>query len=373
MRRRPERLNKFLSVLGAYSHPLILTHNNPDPDAIASAWGMKKLLENNGWNEVTLGYSGLLGRAENRALVKALSEPFIRLEDLEGQSGGEPDGRRLSTRPMPLDAYDGLVIVDGQPGAGNISLPASIPVAAVLDHHPRLQNLSADFIDVRPAFGACTALVYEYFKQCDLEPDKITATAFYYAIRTETQELGREADYRDRWLFRHLAHRVDWILLHSIAHAPVPRSYYATFKIALERARLYRDAIFADAGELPIPDASAEIADWLLRLDEVKWALCCGTYRGRLLFSLRSLVIDARCGAIAVRIVENWGLAGGHGSMAGGQIKLAPSGYNRNTALAELERRYLAVMGYSGETPVEDPFAIVPGELSRRKFGADLA
>ncbi len=370
MRKRSERLKKLLSVLKPYSHPLILTHNNPDPDAIASAWGMKKLLEYLGWQNIRIGYSGLLGRAENRILIKALGEPFIRWDDLGVKYKTKTDSS--ISNHLQLNYFDCLIIVDGQPGAGNITVPDGIPIAVVLDHHPRRNDLSVQYADIRTSFGSCTALVFEYFKQCNLEPDRITATAFYYAIRTETQELGRETDYRDRWLFRYVVHKVDWILLHHIVHAPVPRSYYATFKVALERARLYKDAVFADAGELPIPDAAAEIADWLIRLDEVNWVLCCGTYRGRLLFSLRSLIIDAHCGDIAVKIIKDWGVAGGHGSMAGGQVILESSGYDRNLAIKELEKRFLTVMGYLNESPIEDPFAIVPGELSRKMFKKDL-
>lgn len=343
------RLPRLLTALDSRRRLLVVSHNNPDPDAIASAWGIKRLLDDGGNREVRMGYAGLLGRAENRALVGALGEPLLRVEELEAES------------------FDGVLLVDCQPGAGNVMLPAGLPVVAVFDHHPRSVGLRGiPFADVRTSFGSCTALVFEYWKEKRLLPDRLTATAFYYAIRSETQELGREAGHHDRRLFQQLAQAVDWALLHRIVHAPAPRSYYATFKMALERARLYGDALFADAGELPIPDAAAEIADWLLRLDEVHWALACGTYRGRLLFSLRSLVIGAHCGAISQRIVEGWGTAGGHGMMAGGQVQLERRlGYDRGRVILQLEQRYVDVMGYSGTTPTLDPFAIVPGRLTK--------
>jgi nanoRNase/pAp phosphatase (c-di-AMP/oligoRNAs hydrolase) len=258
--------------------------------------------------------------------------------------------------------------VDCQPEAGNVTLPQGLLPTAVLDHHPRTPEIKGvPFVDIRESFGSCTALVYEYFRERGIEPDRLTATLFYYAIRSETQELGREASVHDRRLFRRLAHLVDWELLHRVVHAPVPRSYYVTFKVALERARLYKDALFADAGELPIPDAAAEIADWLLRLDEVKWALACGTFRGKLHFSLRSVVLGAHCGDSSQKIVAGWGTAGGHGTMAGGQVKLSSTSYDRRAAIRELERRYVAVMGYQGISPTADPFAIVAGALSRRQ------
>jgi len=309
------------------------------------------------WGEadVSLAYSGLLGRAENRELVRVVTashdgeqgESFRRLEDLHG-------------------SFDGLILVDSQPGGGNVSLLEGCRIVAVLDHHPRGLHLRGiPFVDVRTHFGSCVALVAGYWQEAGLIPDSLAATIFYYAIKSETQELGREASRHDRGLFRQLAQLVNWELLHRIVHAPVPRSYYVAFKVALERARLYGDVLFADAGELPIPDAAAEIADWLLRLDEVRWALACGTYRGRLIFSLRTLVIGAHCGEISQRIMAEWGSAGGHGMMAGGQVMLGASCcYDRDAALAEIEKRYLIEMGQSGTTPIADPFAVIVGELT---------
>jgi len=330
---------------------LILSHNNPDPDAIASAWGLAKLIRSWSDADVQLAYSGLLGRAENRELVRVLGEPFPRLEELRGN-------------------FDGLIFVDSQPGGGNVTLPEGVEVVGILDHHPR-GSLFKDipFVDIRTHFGSCIALLSVYWREAAVSFDTLSATVFYYAIKSETQELGREASQQDRGLFRQLAQLVDWELLHRIVHAPVPRNYYVTFKVALERARLYGDVLFADAGELPIPDAAAEIAEWLLRLDEVKWALACGTYRGRLVFSLRTLTIGAHCGALSQQIMAGWGSAGGHGMMAGGQTNLGMgSCYDRDAAILKLEQRYLTIMGKVDTAPTTDPFAVVTGELSRNAF-----
>jgi len=347
-----ERLRRFRAALSGRRRPLILSHNNPDPDALASCWGIKLLVEMEEDVEATVCYSGLLGRAENRAMIRALDLHLHRLEEIDPTH------------------FDSLVLVDCQPGAGNVTAPVGIAPLVVIDHHPRSKGLKGiPFVDVRATFGSCIALIYEYLAEAGLQFDCATSTAFYYAIRSDTQELGREAGASDRRLFRKLTSKVDWRLLHRIVHAPAPRSYYVTFKVALENARLYRDALFADAGELPIPDAAAEIADWLLRLDEVNWALACGTYRGKLHFSLRSLILGAHCGALSQQIVAGWGSAGGHGLMAGGQVRFSEPSYDRAEALAELERRFVRTMGYEEIPPIADPFAVIPGELSRKRTG----
>jgi nanoRNase/pAp phosphatase (c-di-AMP/oligoRNAs hydrolase) len=341
------RISRLREALKGIRSLLILSHNNPDPDAIAAMWGLKRLLETVSNLQIRLAYSGIMGRAENRALIASLGIQLERVEEMH-------------------QTVDGVFLVDCQPGGGNVTLPAETIVLGVIDHHPRQQTLRGiPFVDVRTSFGSCIALLWEYWLEAGIAPDRLTKTLFYYAIRSETQELGREAGHKDRKLFRMLAPSVDWELMHRIIHAPVPRSYYVTFKMALEHSRLYKDALFADAGELPIPDAAAEIADWLLRLDEVKWALACGSYRGRLLFSLRTWTLDSHCGTMSQQIVRDWGTAGGHGLMAGGQIIFPHHhGYDRAGAVRELERRFLEVVNYSDVTPLSDPFAIIPGGLS---------
>ncbi|MBW3670363.1 MAG: hypothetical protein KY432_01685 [Acidobacteria bacterium] len=51
---------------------LIFTHDNPDPDSIASAAAMAHLLREKRGTDATLAYSGIVGRAENRAMVEQL-------------------------------------------------------------------------------------------------------------------------------------------------------------------------------------------------------------------------------------------------------------------------------------------------------------
>ena len=41
-------MNDLKNVVMNYRKAFIQTHNNPDADAIASAWGMKKLIESFG-------------------------------------------------------------------------------------------------------------------------------------------------------------------------------------------------------------------------------------------------------------------------------------------------------------------------------------
>lgn len=57
------RVEQLLSVLNPAQQVLILPHNNPDPDAIASAVALGYLLEYQGGIESQIAYQGIIGRA----------------------------------------------------------------------------------------------------------------------------------------------------------------------------------------------------------------------------------------------------------------------------------------------------------------------
>ena len=78
-----EGLSELRWVLGEAEKALVLTHDNPDPDAIASAAGLGFLIERISGIPVTVAFGGIIGRAENRSLMEELDVPFERIETIE--------------------------------------------------------------------------------------------------------------------------------------------------------------------------------------------------------------------------------------------------------------------------------------------------
>src|SRR5256885_11204539 len=66
------RLRKLLSVAKGHDRALILTHDNPDPDAVASACGLAYLLSQSAGVTTTTAYGGIIRRAANKAKLKGL-------------------------------------------------------------------------------------------------------------------------------------------------------------------------------------------------------------------------------------------------------------------------------------------------------------
>ena len=77
---------------------------------------------------------------------------------------------------------------------------------------------------------------------------------------------------------------------------------------------------------MPYPDVPAELADLLLRVDEVRWAFVTGVYRRRVYISVRTEQHHRNAGRLLQRVVAGDGRAGGHGMMAGGSVALETLG-----------------------------------------------
>ena len=305
---------------------LILPHNDPDPDAIASAVALGYLLAERLGAESAIAYRGIIGRAENRALVRYLDHPLEPLDDGDMQPSS------------------GLALIDTQPGAGNITLPPGATNVLVIDHHVRREeSKTAIFADVRPELGATSTILTQYLQAADVEPPLSLATALFYGIKTITMGLSRNTSPDDAVAFSYLQPRIDVGALARIEHSQVPADYFRSFDAALRAARMYDGLIFAYIGMLAYPDLAAEMADVLLRLEKARWVICVGSYSGALILSVRTRGQEHTAEGLVQAIVVGEGSAGGHGTVAGGQISLRDGGAEQEVRL--LLRRALRHLG----------------------------
>lgn len=305
MTKQEHRLAQLLAALRHARSLLILTHDNPDPDSLASGWVLRTILRRSLGIRVDLAYGGVIGRAENRMMVRLLRIPAQHITSIA------------------LHGYDAVALVDTQPATGNNSLPPDFVPDIVIDHHPIHRGTrGVAFHDVTSNVGACASLLYGYLHAAGLSSDRRLATALFYAIRSETQNLGREGSATDREAFLALFPHVDNALLARVEQAPFSRGYFTLLDQAFRSTRIYGKLAVTEMGEIPYPDVPAEIADLILRIDEVYWAFVMGRYRNHLHFSIRSEYRRAHAGRLLRRVVGPIGRAGGHGMMAGGYIDL---------------------------------------------------
>lgn len=299
------RLNTLLETMSSLQRILVLPHNDPDPDAIASAIALRHLLEQRSVAQTTVAYKGIIGRAENKALVRYLNNPLRRLTGADFR------------QPILI------ALIDTQPGAGNNALPPQSTAAVVIDHHPwREGSASAAFADVRSDVGATSTILAEYLQAAALEPPPPLATALFYGIKTDTMGLGRGASPSDAAAYFYLQPRIDVDALVEIERAQVPPEYFKSLTAALQAAQRYEDVVISYVGQVGYPDLAAEMADLLLRLEGTRWVLCMGAYQDSLILAARTRSRRGGAGKLVRAVVGAHGMAGGHGTMAGGQVQL---------------------------------------------------
>jgi nanoRNase/pAp phosphatase (c-di-AMP/oligoRNAs hydrolase) len=332
----PEQLNALLQAVGDAKHVLILPHNDPDPDAVATALALRHLLTRRLDVKAEIIYKGLIGRAENKALIRYLGKPLRRLTGA--------DLRQLAGGPAAV------ALVDTQPGAGNNALPPHSPVAIVLDHHPRREaTATAVFADVRTNLGATSTMVTEYLRAAGVDPPAQLATALFYGIKTDTLGLARGVSSADVDAYFYLQPRIDVEALVDIEQAQVPPAYFQSLDATLRATHIYGGVAVSYVGTMRYPDLVAEMADLLLRLQGIFCVLCMGQYQDDLVLSIRTQNHRLEAGTLAQQIVGEDGAAGGHGNLAGGQIPL--DGRSAKELAQQLGQRLLQHIYRTADVP----------------------
>ena len=339
---RRSRSDRFLATIEPFPSVVLVSHVNPDPDALASMLGIGALIKaRQPGKPVTLTMDGMIARAENQTMVDALEIP---VEPVEG---------------VPLGRGEAVVMVDSQPHTGRRASEAAMPVA-VLDHHETGGNLDGVlYLDLRPNLGATSTIVTGYRLEQEVPIGTRLATALLYGIESETLGYPREAAPSDDGALIWLFPRADKDLLARIRHPKLPQSYFATYQHALNNAFLYRDVVVCWCGEVPQPDIVAELADFFIRFEEVNWALSAGKFENLLKLSLRCARIGDHGGELLRAVVDGIGTAGGHDRRAGGAIPLKdedPATIER--LLGEVRLRLfdrLEIVDREGKRLVKDP------------------
>lgn len=299
------RIEALKEMLAKGGQLLIVMQNNPDPDSIATAMALRYLANKLAGTSCSIVHGGSVGRAENRAMVRYLALNLRQIADVD------------------LGRYEHVALVDTQPNTGNNSLPIDLKADIVIDHHPcRHSTRSVKFIDVRSRYGACATILFEYLQQAGLDIDMPLATAMVYAIRSDTQDLGRDTCRMDITAMQALYPLANLKMLSDIQRGRVERGYFKMLSSALGNAIACEKSIVTNLGDIENADMIAEVADLLLRDDKAFWTLCYGFCDGKMLLSIRNSEVDGKAGDVMRKIVSRLGTGGGHDTMAGGQIML---------------------------------------------------
>jgi nanoRNase/pAp phosphatase (c-di-AMP/oligoRNAs hydrolase) len=322
-------------LLAAFDRPgrvVILPHDNPDPDALASAATLRYLLRELARRDAVIAQGGIVGRAENRAMITYLNIDLVSVADIE------------------FGSETLVALVDTQPGRANNSLPEGVVSTAVIDHHPAYADFpGVPFVDLRSNYGATSTILSEYLRESRLAVDPKVATALFYGINAETQDLGREATPADVAASQFLYPYANKRRLSKIENARVPKEYFRGFRDAIEEAQIYGRIVISVLHEVQYPDMVAEVADFLLRLDQVEWAVAMGYYNKHLYVSLRTSLRDINAGETLRKALGSKS-AGGHDMIAGGRVRVEEGGIAIEKIAVKIKERLLKALGEKGAT-----------------------
>jgi nanoRNase/pAp phosphatase (c-di-AMP/oligoRNAs hydrolase) len=329
LERSRERAGQLVEWVRGKGRILIVAHDNPDPDSLAAAFALRHLFLVKTGQEAIITFGGVIGRGENQLMVRELEIDAVAIDTLD------------------LDEFEVVCLVDTQPGTGNNSYPVDLPVHVVIDHHPtRSSCQGCRWVDVREDYGACATILFEYLLSQDVYLSTKLATILFYAIKSETQDLGREWHRADREAYLHLVPLVNNRILFKITHPESPREYFGSYNRAIKNARIYENVLVFNLYEIDHPDIVAEMADFLLRVEGIETVLGMGHYRETEILSLRTLSQSLVAGDVMQQVVDGLGTAGGHGMTAGGQVRpLQAGGAVQRELERSLTRRLLEMLG----------------------------
>ena len=284
---------------------LIVCHDNPDPDALASALAMKHLCDSMG-HLSTIIHGGMIEHQQNRAMVKLLEMDIRKLildweiEDL-------------------LNESDVVICVDfSHPGANNI-LPSTCVPHIVIDHHPSEVRPAGDVILVRSEFAATSSLIASVLMNSGVEMNSNVATALAFGIRTDTLGFTRSFNAVDLRALSWLGAWIDWDLMRSFESPPRTQEVLSIFKQALKDATLNDGLMLVPISEMADRDALSQVADFLLPTEGVEIVVSYGVRMSKVILSARSTSENVHLGKILSKTFAK-GSAGGHKELAGGQI-----------------------------------------------------
>ena len=325
----------MLEWLRGKGKTVIIIHDNPDPDCLASAMALRHLLAMKLSRDAVITFSGMIGRSENIAMAKELEITLIPLELVD------------------LDEFSVVCMLDTQPGTGNNSLPPDRRVDIVIDHHPlREASKKCRWVDIRDEYGVTATILYEYLVAQNIQIGTKLATALFYAIKSETQDLGREANQPDRNAYLRLFPVANKRLLYEIIHPKLPVEHFRSIHSGVENAKIYGKLLVVNLRAISFPEVVSEIADYLIRLEGIETVLSMGHYNDEVILSIRTTSTLLNAGEIIKRLVAGRGVGGGHGMMAGGKLDNVSFG---PAALKEVEdlltRRLLAELSIGDVIP----------------------
>lgn len=279
---------------------------NADPDALASAIALKRLLHK--WargidimriNEVT--------RPDNLAMIRYLRIPA------------------KLWQPEKAALYDAFAMVDSQPAHNPVF--QELLFNLIIDHHPATNvapYLESDsFCEIMPEYGATSSIMAQLLRGLRARPGVLLATALLYGIRTDTGTFERSGGEQDLKAYQWLSQYADNSLLRRISRSEYLRSWLPYFSRAFRNLVDCRGGgAYAQLNEIKSADLLVAVADFFTKVHGLKWIAVSGIVDQTVIVVFRG---DGSrdIGRFADACFHDVGSAGGHRNMGRAEFPLS--------------------------------------------------
>ena len=295
-----QRVQQYQRYMADADRVLILTHNDPDPDAMASGLALRTILRRTRQTAV-IGCLQPVTRPENLRMVKLLD---LKIE---------------TVTPDQFKDFDKIALVDVQPHY----FPGLLPhVDLVIDHHPEQAGYNAIFTDIRPDYGSTCTILTEHLRAVDMDISERTATAMLYAIKSDTLFFNRHANRADLDAFSHLYPLADATMIRKMEGSEITAERLDYLIKGWQQGRMMEHVFCAFLGEPPRDDFIPYVADFYLQLENVQWTVISGVVNDTFVVSVRNLGYSRNAGDFVRRWFNDIGSAGGHRTMAKAVVPL---------------------------------------------------
>lgn len=291
----------FINEIKNEQRIFIQTHNFPDHDAVASAYGLSELLLRFGIKTYIV-YKGEIQRDSLNKMIEKLKINIGKYEEFD------------------IRAEDKIIVVDGCKGNSNVEELDGDEIL-VIDHHEVNKTENVRYRDIRSSYGACSTIICTYYKELEEHMSKDVATALMIGLNMDTAQLTRGVSKEDVAAFHFLYTEANMLLVNSILRNYIKTSDLNFYKFLLNKIKFNSSIAFCYFENGCSQNLLGILGDFVLSLEEIDFVILCAKNNEVVNFSIRNEKRGLSAANIIQEVLEGIGFGGGHIDMAGGIIK----------------------------------------------------
>ncbi len=292
-----------LAEFEKFDRIVVQVHDNPDPDAIASAFGLYVYFTSKN-KDIKIVYGGRtkIQKANIVLMVERLNIPIEYVEE-------------------NTDFGDALLItVDCQYGEGNVT-PLKAKHIAIIDHHQGVGT--GDYVCVYSYLGSCSTLIWMMMREVgfDFTNQELLCTAFYYGLITDTGNFMEIVHPFDRDMMDVLKGKYQQSLVRLFSNSNISLSELEIAGQALIHYDYDEQDKYLIIFSKPCdPNILGLINDLALQVDMVLVSVVYNELNLGYKLSIRSCTKEVKANELAEYLTDGIGSGGGHLDKAGGYI-----------------------------------------------------